>query len=461
MSKSDSQRVLVSFIGKGIPAARNDETASNTHLGYRTAQYAFSDPKYCSEPTSLFGTALIHYFREVRRTPIERWLVLGSPQSNWDALIESVAERLWDGKLSQIYEEVHRAVRQENDKKAEKLTSEGCGFINPKLLNEWSTSLSEKLSPLLLECYLIGWSESTRSQVKMWQILNHRIPRSSELVLDITHGFRHQPMLLATMIVLMKHLDKFESVSFYYGALDMSQGNTVPTIRIDLFPDLLEYIRRLGVLHVTGDYESLGKYLLRDQPEMKKELEELAFKERANLDVPKAIVDKLVTQIEQWYSEDLVRETMKPILLSELKKHHAGTPWERAALRADEADKHHDYLTAYTLLWEAIVSVSVLLTQSNAQAKIDDIKARSEPIEKLLQHNYILQPEANTLHAFRITRNWMVHGTPQRNKKAKQALESSKDLRALYAEARQIFDKLLNNIRKSSQQSQPTSTDGA
>lgn len=469
MSKTVSQRVLVSFIGKGIRAEGSPaQVPLSTHTGYRTAHYSFSVPDYQSKPTSLFGIALIRYL-ESQRKLVDRWLVLGSPQSNWDALFEVVPEEYWDSPFETIHARLQSAVREEEQQSA----PDGQGKVTQELLDEWSHLISEKIVSPKIECRLIGWSDSVERQMKLWQILNERIPPEAELILDITHGFRHQPMLLATMVVLMSHLKQFKSVELYYGALDMpkqsikihdkrsQQETPVNTLRIELFPELLECVRRVGVLQIAGEYESLGKYLLRSQPEMKKELEELAFKERANLDVPKDQVDEFVTQLEQWQPEDPVRDTLKPILLGELKKHHAETPWERAAQRADEAIKHHDYLTAYTLLWEATVSVSVLITQPDALAQIDNTEVRSKPIEKLLQHNYILQSEANTLHAFRTTRNWMVHGTRQRDKKAEHALKSPENLRALYAEARQIFNKLMTKIPESSQQSQPTSTDGA
>lgn len=462
MPKTSPSRVLVSFIGRGIPANRSNETTRSTHLGYRTTRYAFSAPEYASDATSLFGIALIHYLQQVKQTPIDRWLVLGSPQSNWDALLEAVPEAQWDNVLNEVYVQIREAVRSEEQQS----TPDGKGDVTQELLNKWSVVLTGKLGSPQVECRLIGWSDSREHQMRMWRILNEHISEGAELVLDITHGFRHQPMLLATMVVLMSSLKQFKSVSFYYGAHDMSrrastdssentpQDNIVPALKIDLFPELLEYIRRLGVLQVVGDYESLGKYILRDQHNMKQKIEVLAFKERANLDLPKTEVEELDKELDQWQPEDPVRETLKPMLLAELRKHHAATPWERAALRADEAIKHHDYLTAYTLLWEALVSLSVLIVCPEKQEQMDDLNTRKDCINALTRK---LRSEhrksfAEVIDAFRATRNWIVHGTPQNNERAREAIQSRDKLCNLFKEAQQVFSSLLAELNDTNAQ---------
>lgn len=455
MRKEQPQRVLVSFIGKGALAPANEP---RTYTGYRSACYAFSDPEYTSEETSLFGNALIWYMRDVLRTPVERWLVLGSPQSNWDALIETVpSEEREDPEISKTRSELEKAIREEERNPS----PEGSNKVTQSLLDEWSLILSNKLSPLRVECYLVGWSETTRQQIGMWQVLNSRLDRVSELVLDVTHGFRHQPMLLAAMVVLLSYTRGFGKVSFYY-ALDMqtppaqaeahssqSKQRLYQVLKIDLFHELLEYIRRLGVLHIAGDYESLGKYILRNQPELKKQLEQIAFMERANLNVQRDRVDEYIERLNQWEPEDVLRGSFKQTLMDQISKRTAATPWERMALRADEADKHHDYLTAYTLLWEAIVSVSVLLIEPSKIEQMDDVELRRKCVDQLLESQHLSKSQITALRGFRAARNWIVHGTQQKNKRAQQALQSSEELRKLYKEAREAFSELLAKIPSS------------
>lgn len=460
MPKTRPPRVLVSFIGKGMPADSANKTSAGTHTGYRTARYGFSDPDYQSEATSLFGIALTRYYSEINQKPTDYWLVLGSPQSNWDALLEAVPEKQWDDALNQMYEQVQKAVRSEE----EQPTPEGKGEVTQKLLDDWSNALSERLGSPRVECYLIGWSESTASQMRMWQILNERIPEEAEVVFDITHGFRHQPMLLATMAVLMDYLKRFKCVTFYYGAFDMpkpasaarsenpsKKDRIAPVLKIDLFPDLMNYIRELGVLQVAGNYEALGEYLLRDQKVLKKQLRSIAFKERANLSILPNEVETFLRDLKQWQPESAVDKTFQEILIDQLSKRQAEYPWERMALRAGEADKHHDYLSAYALLWEAIVSVSVLIINPEKQEQIDEVDVRQESIDRLIRY-HVQQSEAETLIAFRAVRNWIVHGTSKENKRAREAMQSSEKLRQLFEEAREVFISLLADLKNTNPQ---------
>jgi cell division protein DivIC len=166
---------------------------------------------------------------------LTEWLVLGSPQSNWDALLEAVPEDQWDSALNQVYEKIRDAVKAEEQSPC----ATGIGQLTQPLLDEWGDALSERLRPMVVKCQLVGWCEAPTSQLQMWRVLSQEVPEGSELVLDTTHGFRHQPMLLAPMVVLLGMLKNLSGVELYYGALDMDKR----VLKLDLFPELLEYIQ--------------------------------------------------------------------------------------------------------------------------------------------------------------------------------------------------------------------------
>jgi cell division protein DivIC len=229
-------RVLVSFIGKG--------QSGGSSSGYRTTQYTFPDG-WQSYELSVFGIALLTYYEQHLRQPVDRWLVLGSPQSNWDALLEAVPEDQWDSALNQVYEKIRDAVKAEEQSPC----ATGIGQLTQPLLDAWGDALSERLRPMVVKCQLVGWCEAPTSQLQMWRVLSQEVPEGSELVLDTTHSFRHQPMLLAPMVVLLGMLKNLSGVELYYGALDMdkrvlklyqSQGQSLqlpPSLR---FPPLRE-----------------------------------------------------------------------------------------------------------------------------------------------------------------------------------------------------------------------------
>ena len=100
-------KVLISFIGRPESAARcrechsvlqcsNPECARATpgcegETSYRTATYDFTTDNGTTYTTPLFGAALLKHLQS-QPNPPERWLVLGTAQSIWDALADALPE---------------------------------------------------------------------------------------------------------------------------------------------------------------------------------------------------------------------------------------------------------------------------------------------------------------------------------------------------------------------------------
>ncbi|MCX7924737.1 MAG: CRISPR-associated DxTHG motif protein [Fimbriimonadales bacterium] len=431
-------RVLVSFIGKGIRSTREQ---GQTYQGYLTRAYEFSEPEHRSAETDLFGTALIEYFRRVLNTPIDLWLLLGSPQSNWGALIAAVPPEQQDDALKSMGETIAAAVREEESPPS---SPQGRGVINQSLLDTWSQMLSERMGAPRVKCQLIGWGEHRAAQLQMWQILDEAVPEGAELILDVTHGFRHQPMLLAPMIILLGYLKAINEVTLYYGAMDMSPASNAPAqvLRIDLFPELLEYIRRQGLLQIAGDYEPLGEYLLRDHPTLQQRLKDIAFRERANLRISPSRVEAFLRKIRQQAPTDPLGRVFTAQIERELRKHLAPSLWQRLAQRADEAIEHHDYLVAFTLLYEAITTLQVQRLRPNDPVSLNDHNFRRDAYNQLLSDPALSADEQSLLRSFRAVRNWMVHGTPQTDAGANEAVKSPQGICALYRDTSRLLHTL-------------------
>ena len=471
-------RVLVSFIGKGQP----DGSSS----GYRTTQYTFPD-SWQSPELSVFGIALLTYYEQYLRQPIDRWLVLGSPQSNWDALLEAVPEDQRDSALNQVYGTIRDAVKAEEQSPS----ASGIGQLTQPLLDKWSDALSERLQPMVVKCQLVGWCEAPTSQLQMWRVLSVEVPERSELVLDITHGFRHQPMLLAPMVVLLGMLKNLSGVELYYGALDMDRR----VLKLDLFPELLEYIQHLSLLQTSGDYEPLSETLI-EESQTRHRLREIAFLERVNHPVDYEDVQRLMETIDlSISSSNPLKSDLLNILQETLRKHLISSDLDRMVARADVAKDHRDYLVAYTLLYEAIITIAMqrfdsdLLCceeaclssdpcscaevvepvrapawlprrvrkpssqQSNSDWLQDALsydersydERRSSAFDQLCKE--LANDDSKTLRAFRKVRNSIVHANPvSDNKQAEEALQSEQGVIDLYEEVRQIFGELRDTL---------------
>jgi len=254
-----ARTVLVSFLGKGIRAT---EEQPRSHLGYRTARYDFTHLGGSVEESAMFGLALLRHLRTQNQKP-NVWLVLGSPQSSWDALIEAVDIEALDSQqmetLNALLQQVEEAVKREEAHPS----SKGGGSLTETLLQEWARTLTMHLYPTQVRCSLIGWSYNRAEQELLWKILNEQTKEQDRLILDITHGFRHQPMLTAFVVMLLNRLKRLSAVEFYYGALDMTpkapshttQNAPTPVLKIDFVNDLIQATEALATYQETGDYE--------------------------------------------------------------------------------------------------------------------------------------------------------------------------------------------------------------
>jgi CRISPR-associated Csx2 family protein len=420
-------RVLVSFIGKG--------QSGGSSSGYRTTQYTFPDG-WQSPELSVFGIALLTYYEAHLRRSIDKWLVLGSPQSNWDALLEAVPDQLRDDALSRRHETVRTTVKAEEDSSS----ASGIGQLTQPLLDAWSDALSERLHPMAVKCQLVGWCEAHESQLQMWRVLSQEVPEGSELVLDITHGFRHQPMLLAPMVVLLGMLKNLSGVELYYGALDMDRR----VLKLDLFPELLRYIQHLSLLQTSGDYEPLGKALI--EASLCDQLAQIAFVERTNRPISPNRVHKLLAQAQRMLPSDHpLKCDLFNSMRTHMQKHLQPSHWERLCARADEAAEHKDYVVAYTLLYEATVAFAVHQKYPNPQEAILDPSCRAHAFGELCHRD-----TTGVLKTLRNVRNTIVHASQPPDGATQQALQSEAELQAFYRKASQTVRGLVGEQSESS-----------
>lgn len=427
-------RVLVSFIGKG--------NRNGVSSGYQTTPYSFPDG-WQSPSISVFGLALLTYYEQHLRQPIDRWLVLGSPQSNWDALLEAVPKDQRDSALNQVYGKIRDAVKAEEPSRS----ATGIGQLTQPLLDEWGDALSERLRPMVVKCQLVGWCEAPTSQLQMWRVLSQEVPEGSELVLDTTHGFRHQPMLLAPMVVLLGMLKNLSGIELYYGALDMDKR----VLKLDLFPELLEYIQHVSVLQTSGDYEPLSETLI-EESQTRHRLREIAFLERVNHPIDYEDVQRLMETIDlSISSSNPLKSDLLNTLQETLRKHLISSDLDRMVARADVAKDHRDYLVAYTLLYEAIITIAMQRFDSDwlQDALSYDERSyderRSSAFDQLCKE--LANDDSKTLRAFRKVRNSIVHANPvSDNKQAEEALQSEQGVIDLYEEVRQIFGELRDTL---------------
>ncbi|MFQ3611586.1 MAG: TM1812 family CRISPR-associated protein, partial [Fimbriimonadales bacterium] len=184
-------RILISFIGRGKPIGDSSRPGKYTHTTYDFSRLSGGG----TYSASLAGIALLQYLDSIHHPP-DRWVVLGTAQSSWDALIESIPDELWDDQLTDVATQIEAVVRN----------PDGATIpLSQPLLDEWSSALSNRMNREVV-CRLIGYNTERDEHMALWDILQSQVRSKDSVVLDVSHGFRHLPMLTAFMVVLLAQM---------------------------------------------------------------------------------------------------------------------------------------------------------------------------------------------------------------------------------------------------------------
>ena len=163
--------------------------------GYRTTCYKFANGE--TEKTSWFLQALLK--RKYR--DFEKVILVGTRTSNWDALIDLNdvdAEGLWE-KLSTL-----------------NVTKEG---ISDELIQPLEKQLEKQYSlpfKLIIHTDLIN-SDTSAEVFDSYNKIIPEIPKKSDVLFDVTHGFRTMPILMYQNLQFLFSNDYSRKIEIVYG----------------------------------------------------------------------------------------------------------------------------------------------------------------------------------------------------------------------------------------------------
>lgn len=235
---------LITFLGKG----RRDQ-----ENGYQQAVYRFPDG---DRKTAYFGLALREFLHP------DQLIVLGTRGSMWDVLLLSMAV---DEGLS-----FTDAVDQEQ------VTAEQLAQIEPLV--------SAKLG-LEVRLAIIPYGQNEAEQLEILQQMAEDSAPGDRVSLDITHGFRHLPLLSVVSALYLRHARQVEIAGIYYGALDMAPRDAPkPVVDLSGLLAIAEWVSALSTFDKDGDYGAFAPLL--DQAgvssSLVEQLSRAAFQERAS-----------------------------------------------------------------------------------------------------------------------------------------------------------------------------------
>lgn len=236
---------LVSFLGRG---SRDGQ--------YKPAQYQFDDGSIECEPYFVIALA--------RRLKPESLLLVGTAGSAWDVFFG-------------------REAAGEDEAILELMAAIDEGRINDSVLETPAKLLGVRLG-LRVDCLLIDEARDATAQARILMDLSSRLPSGEQVTLDVTHSFRHLPMLA---MVAARYLAKVRGITvddIYYGAFEMKLADDapVPVVRLGGLLRMLEWVEALNGYEHSGDYAVFAPLLEAEglSPQHSKALSLASFRER-------------------------------------------------------------------------------------------------------------------------------------------------------------------------------------
>lgn len=239
---------LISFLGKG--RYEND--------GYRQAKYRFDDAFVREVP--FFGMALDDYLKP------DRLILVGTSGSMWDVFFAREDS--------------------ENDESLPALIDAvDADRVDAALLEGYAVRLTQRLGHPV-DCVLIDYARDEAGQARLLGQLATCLSEGEHIAMDVTHAFRHLPMLALIGARYLARVRKVRIEDIYYGAYDMKDAasDEVPVLRLKGMLKMLDWIDALSSYDKDGDYSVFSELLANDgMPEgQARILESAAFQERVN-----------------------------------------------------------------------------------------------------------------------------------------------------------------------------------
>lgn len=382
---------LISLLGKAVK-------------GYRTANYVFDDHTVRTEP--FFGMALLGHAKP------DRLILAGTTGSMWDVFFD------------------HQ--QTDDDATLALIDAVANQTVSAEILAVHEQRLTQKLG-LPVQCLLISYARNEAEQTAILTDLAAKLQPGEKIIIDVTHAFRHLPMLALVAARYLARVRGVQVQEVYYGALEMTQQmddktqERTPVLRLSAMLHMLDWVEALAVYENSGNYGVFAPLLQQDGMQA----------DRANLLAQAAYFERNSNPVQAKQNlsgaHAYVREHQGPMgnLFRDTLTEHIG--WFRQGSRADWelalADRYmqrEDYLRTITYLCEAYISRATEKFGGNVNQFEDRDLAFKEADKNqdvwLLKH----------------LRNAMTHGVRTDNRDAKRLLQDQ-----------QALDTKLRALRKS------------
>jgi CRISPR-associated Csx2 family protein len=325
-----SSRKLITFLGRG-------PYENGKRKPYRKAKYRFvtksGATNWISPETAFFCHAAYLHQQHIEEG-FDEVVILGTAGSMWDA-IEEVFEH-----KSEAFENSWELMAHSVDQQC----------VTQEILYQYASQFEEKL-----KLVLITSAVDSSDQVSILDALCQHVQKDDQIWLDLTHGYRHLPMIGLASALLGSVANRSEIVEIYYGALEMTVNGVTPVISLSWTLRLIEVLSAMSVL---DDYRLLRPLIdCFPKSKLRDTLEDASYKlDTMQINDAALAIDAAIKDIDSF---DLHQSPeLTPVLallrqrLTELSR-HSRTPLGMALL-AEHSLKSDDFLRTSIYLAEAI-----------------------------------------------------------------------------------------------------------
>lgn len=354
--------------------------------GYRPTKYHFDDGNQ-TQSLAFFGWAL------QQRLHPQRMLILGTSGSMWDHLFEGdidLGDEGADERVSLIEACEGKQVTQAQ-------------------LDKLSPFLSKHLG-CQVELTLIPYARDEVEQVELLRIMANHVPAGESVHLDVTHGFRHLPMLSLLAALYLRIVRNASIEKIWYAAYDPDTGNA-PVHDLSGLLRIADGLQALASFDKDGDYGIFVPLLQQAglSPTSTQALSEAAYFENI-LNVGEA-TGKLRKAREAGLDQAKLKpeaELLLPAIRERLNWLDEKKQFEKQTQLARRALERKDYLRATLYAYESVITK--LCLKDNVSIVDFEKREQSRKDYEAAQKNQRGQ-EHDDYKLLKNLRNQVAHGT--------------------------------------------------
>ena len=369
--------------------------------GYRTTRYRFPDGSE-SEWSAFLGWTL------ARRLRPDRLIVLGTPGSMWDFLGEQAGIAEGDGGMVELWESLEGTVK--------------AGCVTEEILKALAPLVSRHVGiDTCLHLIPNGFTED--EQVAVLQAMADATEGCSEVTLEVSHGYRHLPMIAVVAAVYLQAVRDVRVRELWYGFYDPdTDSGTAHDLRGLL--RLFDWVHALSQFEHGGDYGVFARLLASERrAELEGPMREAAFFERTTRDA--LAKQKITTVLHDIHRESLagVGGLFQSALEDRLGWAREDNPQRRQRALASRYLERRDDLRAAVYAFEAFITHLVFKDKGDHTSH----QARDEA-------KTAYETAGNPSPAYRDLRdlrNALVHVSRPSNPKVAQAVKSEEGARGI------------------------------